>query len=224
MKDAGFNIIKEHKLLPDEVIAELEPLPKKDRNIKIGKLRYKYKTLKEMDNWFTKYRIMFAEANNLHDEDILSVKKDAIFVKKYCYVLEFDELIKFVEKNIYSAYLYIDEKKLEFYYNKTDIHVKGISNEVLSRHEGYLLVFVKEFIRRLSQDDSIARRYLIEFINSYKKRQLSIGYYRQFDQMSLYKIIVGGKLVDAENVEDISICDISYNYMNIIVPLLDMVM
>ena len=92
MRDGGLSIIEEDKLLPPNLIEKFSKMEKGiKRNAAIGKLRYKkeYADIPAKQNAaFTKYRLLFGEFNELEDEDVLSIKKDAIFSKKYCYHLK----------------------------------------------------------------------------------------------------------------------------------------
>ena len=102
MKRAGLNLIKEFKLLPENLILELEDMPKKDADIKIGKLQIKDKEFsKNLEKAFTDVMNHFLEVNNIDKEfDVLSIKKDACFViNKKITQSTCGEYIKFIPKN-----------------------------------------------------------------------------------------------------------------------------
>lgn len=227
MKSAGFNIIKSKKLLPDEVIAELETLPKHERHEKIGKLHYKYKGLGSgLKEGFREFRVLFYENNDLQDDDILSIKKDAIFTKKYCYNLKYKN-VTFEEKNVYQAYVYLEKLRIELYWNSLtgDIDVKGINDEVVELHDEYMLKFISTYIRLLSSYDiDGARKYIMKYINDYKQRKLPAGYYREFNPDSQFKAIIAGKVVPMDRFNRVDMCDISFNYLNVLIPLLNLIL
>lgn len=227
MKSAGFNIIKSKKLLPDEVIAELETMPKYERNKKIGLLHYKHKGLSAgLKEGFREFRELFYENNNLEDDDILSIKKDAIFTKKYCYQLQYKN-VTFEEKNVYQAYVYLEKTRIELYWNSLtgDIDVKGIDDEKVELHNDYMLKFISTYIRLLgSYDIEGARKYIMKYINDYKQRKLPMDYYREFNPDSQFKAIIAGKIIPMDRFNRVDMCDISYNYLNVLVPLLNLIL
>lgn len=221
MKSAGFNIIKYYKLLSDSKINELEKLHKKKRQIVIGLMLQKDKELSEkLNKGFQNARKMFFEANNLKEEDILSIKKDAIFTLKYCEITGFGN-IEFAVKNYYSSYFYLN--KMEFYYNpKTGIDVKGFQKNAYL-HKDYMLDFIGYFAKLLeTADRPIVIKFLKDFIGYYKRKELDIGYYRELNSDSMYKstIRVFDDTLYFNYIGDYDKIDISYNYINYIVPLL----
>lgn len=221
MKSAGFNIIKYFKLLSDKKIQEIENLPKNKRKVVIGLIIRKDKEFsKALTEGFMKARQMFFEANDLQEEDILSIKKDAIFTLKYCHHTVFDN-IEFAIKNYYSSYFYIN--KMEFYYNpKTGIDVKGFT-KLKHLHEDYMLDFIGYYAKLLEtgKRENVIK-FLKEFIGYYKRKELDIGYYREMNVHSMYKtnITVFSDTVYVEELLDYDIIDISYNYKHYIVPLM----
>lgn len=106
MRDAGFSLVKQYRLLPDETIRELTKLGKgEERHIAIGKLQGADKEFsKALSDKFTEIRKIFIAQNELNDDDIVSVKKDAIFTIGKCSKLRFGSLI-FTPKNTYTSYL-----------------------------------------------------------------------------------------------------------------------
>ncbi|MFN4245856.1 MAG: hypothetical protein ACK4F9_06920 [Brevinematia bacterium] len=221
MESAGFNIIKNFNLLPLEEIYKLEKMDKKSRHIEIGMIQKQNKELvSKMSEMFIYLRKKFIEENKLNDEDILSIKKDAIITLKRC-KNTYIEGITFREKNIYSSYYYIN--KYEFYYNKTQLHVKGINDEKLKLHENYMLEFIKTYAK-MNEISPKKRtvKFVVDFSKFYKNKQLEIGFYRELNNQSLYRlkdVYFDGEFIGVENIKDKNYVDISYNYLNYIVPL-----
>ena len=92
----------------------------------------------------------FISANNLRDEEIISIKNDAIFTTRKCEYTTFDNIFTFNLKNTYA--LFIKLKELEIYYNyfinKDNIidiiDVKGISDDKLILHKNGMLDIISE--------------------------------------------------------------------------------
>jgi len=221
IKSAGFNIMKRYKLLEDYKISYLERLNKKQRQIQIGLYIKNDKELgKTLNEKFVEVRRWFFEQNNIQDDDVLSIKKDAIITLKRCLNTQLDNL-EFIEKNIYTSYYYLNN--MEFYYNRDNIHVKGISDELLELHKEYMLDFLHDFFK---MNEISKRKKVVELLNDfafyYKDRKLEMGYYRELNKQSLFRLRdnLFNNTLGIKDVGDISKIDIGYNYFNYVVPLI----
>lgn len=225
MKRAGLSIIKEKKLLDDETIMQLEKMDKHLADERVGKMQISNKELRDsLKAGFVEYRLKFGEANELEDKDIISVKKDAIFVKRYCEVTEFDTHVKFVEKNHYEAFMKL--QNMEFYYDPEKLDVKGLHKDNEALHKDYMIGMIHGFIRHLSMSDiARARDYLVRFMDDYKKLRLPVGYYREFNSDSGYLMGVGDSVIRVGDVGEDCKRELrgEYNYLNVLVPLLNFV-
>ena len=227
MKSAGLSIIKSHKLLDERTIGLLEILPKDQRSIKIGNLQKGNKELtKQLNDGFEYYRKMFMESNGISDDQIISIKKDAIFTTKRCKYLEFDE-VRFDDKNSYTSYYYFPgASKIELYYNKNKIDVKGIHDDNVKLHKDHMVEFFKRYAYMNEQSTkSNIIKFIKEFSYLYKTRQIDKGYYREFNVNSrfrLYEQITGQDVTVGycENI-DVNDIDIVYNYFTFIVPIIE---
>lgn len=224
MKRAGLSIIKEKKLLDEETIRELEKMDKHLADEKVGKMQINNKFLRDsLKEGYVEYRLKFGEANGLQNSDIISVKKDAIFVRRYCEYTEFDSHIKFVEKNHYEAFLRL--QNMELYYNPDKLDVKGLHKDNQPLHKD-MISMLHTFIRHLSMSDiTRTRDYLVKFMDDYKHLRLPVGYYREFNSDSGYLLNMGDGVIRVDNVSDEYKRDIrvEYNYLNVLVPLLSFV-
>ena len=221
MKSAGFNIIKKFKLLDEKKIAHLESLPKDRRQITIGLYQRSNKDFaEELKSKFVEMRKMFFEANELSDDLVLSIKKDAIITTQRCYNVRFDN-VEFAEKHVYTSYYYLS--KFELYVGPDGIDLKGISDDKLKYHKDYMLDFLFRFLKLVevgSQRQIISN--LTQFANYYKSKGLDVGYYRELNADSLFKLnkTFIGDLVGVQDVDSVDNIDISFNYMKFIVPLI----
>lgn len=223
MKSAGLNLIKYYELLPDDTIMELERMEKSARNKKIGIIQRDDSVFKErLSKAFIDVRRMFFEYLMLEDDDVLSIKKDAIFLIDPTIkdTIRFGN-IAFIAKNQYTSYLYINRK--EFYIDTINkrVDLKGISD--VSSHDDYLLSFFVKFAsmnENSNRRDMIAR-YLVDFIRRYRSKELPIGYYRRLSQDNNYVVYQDsiGEYIEIDETTDIDNIDISYNYINYLVPL-----
>lgn len=222
MKEAGFSLIQEYKLLPQRIIDELKKLPKEKRKIKIGVLqREDEKLRKELKEAFSMARERFFLANELEDTDIVSIKKDAIFTTKRCQTQEIGDFIVFRPKNTYTSYIQMT-KNLEFYYSPTSLDVKGISDELLDLHKDYMLDFIRRFFEKMETESDSCNtiEFVKRFCDKYKHRELDVGYYREFNVKSEYHLLNDNTIFMEyweDKKEDL---DITYNYFNILMKLI----
>jgi hypothetical protein len=221
IKSAGFNLIKKYKLLDESKVNYLESLGKKQRQVQIGLYqRNDVELKKNLNDKFIEIRKWFFEQNNIEDDDVLSIKKDAIVTLRRCLVTEFDN-IQFIEKNVYTSYYYLNE--LEFYYNKDVIHVKGISDDLLELHGEYMLDFLHNFflMNEISKKKKVIEL-IKDFSHYYKARKLEIGYYRELSKQSLFRLneSLFKNTLGIKDIGDVQSIDIGYNYIHYIIPLI----
>ena len=222
MKDAGFSLIKEFKLLDKNTIEKLSKESKDVRKVSIGKLQRKNKELvKGLLDGFKEARRLFFEANNLDDNDIISIKKDAILTSKICRIQQFGDYINFRPKNSYTSYIYLG-KNLEFYYSSSKLDIKGLNEENYEKHKNYLINFISRYIKSVESGDTISSIKLIKkFIDQYKWKELDIGYYRTFDNRSVFKII--NEDIEYDKYYEKDDLDITYNF-HLILKLLKIIL
>ena len=115
-------------------------------------------------------------SNNLTDEEVLSIKNDAVFSIRLLEFVSFRNIV-FKLKNHYK--LFIKVYKLEFYYNDYKLDVKGIQDDVLDIHKDYMVAFFKElFDLYLKQGCKNTIDILQRFYEAYNNRVLDPGFYR----------------------------------------------
>lgn len=216
MKSANTSLAREFHLLPEEKIAEIEAMGKQSRVVTIGKLKQKDKTYQEKEKAaFMEARRLFFTQNELSDSDIVSVKKDAIFVSRYVEKTKVGRYIEFRPKNEYTSFVYM--KPLEIYFNKNGLDIKGISDDIYERyHKDCFGMFLYEAIHLLeSATKADALKYIRKFFDDYKWRRLDTEYYREFNNLSQYRYLDGTVAMD-EYEEDLFKVDISCNFKLII--------
>lgn len=207
IQDAGFNLIKQYKLLPESKIKELELMAKgSDRHIAVGIIQRDDKVFaKALSDKFAEIRTIFVSANNLTDNDILSVKKDAIYTIGPCDRLKFG-MINFVPKNRYTSYLrFPDIQNLEIYYSSDTMDVKGIGDSAINRHRLYMMEFIRTVISLVESKSPRVKRYIINFVKDYKDGDLDETFYLEFNNVS-------------RNI------DVLFNFQKVIVPIISIIL
>lgn len=223
MSSGGFNILRSKKVFNEDEEELLLKMDKLDRNVYIGKKLRKQKGLSELlINGFKECMIEFCKLNNIEDSMILSIKKDALFVINHkCTNLKLNEYITFKEANKYTTYMYVNE--IEFYYNTHKLDVKGLSDEVINNNEFYNVI--KKIMQLLDKNnDMYLFKYLKKLQRDYLDLELDKGYYKEFNINNTYRLnLLNNKFYYDEIDEDmIYHIDIRYNYMNYILPIIQM--
>lgn len=184
MSDAGMSLIKEFKLLPAKKIEELSRLEKEKRHIAVGCLQrddgiFSSSLLQK----FVEIRKVFLQTNELEDDEIISVKKDAFFVTRKCHRVNFGK-VKFSVKNQYSSYLrFTKNKNIEVYYHN-DVDIKGLGQLAINRHRIYWIYFLRQYIAKMENKDPSIKHFMKRFISDYKSGKLDEEYYIEFNNLS----------------------------------------
>lgn len=225
IKSAGFNMLISARALTNTQIEYLSSLPKKERNIKIGLLQKDNPELKSiLKNQFYKYRSEFIESNNIKDNNIITVKKDAFFLVNAKVTNTIFDNIEFRIKNSYSSYYRLDNF-IEIFYNQRDdkIDIKGFTH--VKEHEKYMIKFIKKIIKLNEISKESACRYLYKFANDYRKLKLPIGFYREFNEISQFRLKYkfAANSIFINNFEDKEEIDITYNYIHVILPFIKLI-
>ena len=181
MKNAGFSIINEFHLLSQDIIRDLSKMEKMKQTIEIGKLQRDDKEFsKRLLEKFAYCRKIFLMENDIQDDEIISVKKDAFFITK-----KFG-MIQFRIKNEYSSYLrFVENHNIELYYNDETLDIKGIGESGIYKHKLYMIAFINDMMGKLETHDSGVKRYLKSFIRRYKSNLLDEAYYLEFNNKSM---------------------------------------
>lgn len=216
---ANINILKYKGKINDKEYNYALSLDKKSREIYIGLKQKNPSVSTALQNGFAEFREKFVVANNFTEADIVSIKKDAIFVlNKKAKVTCFDNVV-FMEKNIYNSYMNLN--RLEIYYGSdpvtdTDkIDIKGISDELLPLHENYMICFLCTVLDYI-QSNSIKEVYemILQFEKMYRNKELAVEFYREFNADSMYRISVNDTqyLLDTITPQEFYYLNISTNY------------
>ena len=207
IRDAGFSIIKQYHLLPEQTIRKLAGMEKGlPRHKAIGIMERDDKQLAQnLSQKFGEVRKLFIDYNKINpDNDIISVKKDAIFMIGTVKKTTFGQ-IEFRPKNTYTSYLrFPNITNLELYYKDNWIDVKGIGDNTVGRHRLYMFDFLRTVIKQLEEKNPSVKRYMMNFIMQYKAHELEDLYYLEFNSLS----------------KDFNPL---YNYQNILIPLVELI-
>jgi hypothetical protein len=231
MQSAGLSLTKEYQLLDEKTIESIDKTEsKKEKVVKLGLIQRSNKDFaKALSEAFKDARRRFFQANNLNEDNILSIKKDAFFtIDTECEVTQFGKL-NFRPKHKYSSYVKLN--RIEFYLDTLErvVDIKGlgqgeIHEKLIQRHQDGMLDFILTFARarEVHTDPEVQSKWLSTFVKRYREKSLDLVYYRELSQSMDYKVNSEEGILSMEEcppsfIEDL---DISYNYYNFIVPLI----
>lgn len=217
VKKSNISVLYSVGAISKELYNKLYDLPKLNRNIYIGKLQRDDKYIhKILAKGLIDYKDKFYKVNNIHESDIVSIHNDAIFLlNRTPSVTKFDN-VEFIIKGRYTSFFKLFS--LEIYYNLDAVtgyeyvSIKGINDKILVKHNDYFLELLNTVFYTLQLEGlEDAINVLKKFSISYNDRTLDIGYYREFNANSLFKLN-NKYYTDFCSNDYISIIDISYNY------------
>lgn len=224
IRSANTSIMEYYGLIPQHQIDTINKYPKDKREVAAGLMMLKDKKLsKALEKGFTDIMLMFLERNNLDiDFDILCINKDAAFVINKTPKETVFGPVEFRPKGKYHTFFKVGS--FDFFINDDSVDVKGLQKQAHLHKDGilHLIKDLSETCNACAGNRDEIFKYLSDLAESYKKKELDFEYYREFNSISKFKVIIEGHEYLFENIseEDIEELDISYNYINIILPLI----
>lgn len=201
---ANINILLYKGVIDINEYNRIYNLSRIDRQKEIGLMILKDRNIEKIiHSGIIEMREKFLLSNNISDDDILSCKNDAIFVIDKVPLYTRFENVEFKLKNTYTSFY--KTNNYEFYYlndsvNGDKLDVKGINDEKLLLHEEYIIDFCKALFNTVDYNINDAVLMIRNFYNQFINNQLDIGYYRNFDPDSLFKITIMRNVYDVESI------------------------
>lgn len=219
IKSAGLSVIKFHKLLTPEEISKLESMSKKMRTVREGLYQKENPVLAEkIVKTLEDVRQGFALLNDISADDVLSIKKDAIFlINKNVSHDSIKDVFKFRKKEEYTSYLQLN--KHEFYINsKGELDTKGLSKDVIEKQEKF---FLKDICYFMKMSEKVNSQQLFNILKNYRSKyinkELPVETYRELNT-GLFRLN-GDILTDVVDESVLDEMDITQNFMNYLLPL-----
>ena len=198
ISNANINILLYKNLISLDDYKIYSNLDRFKRQYTIGMLQRKDKTIaKELNDGFKEIMDLFIKSNNIKEYEILSIKKDAIYlINKIPNITSFSN-IEFITKNTYTSFYKIS--KLEFYYfsskinNLEQIDIKGINDEKIKLHENDFLEFLLILFETAENNINDSVDLITTYYNRYINHELDIGHYREFNSRSQFRLITDSR-------------------------------
>ena len=225
---ANINVLYSKGVIDKKTYDYLYNAERMVRQVYVGKLQRDKAIVDILKAGIIEAKKMLFEANDIKDYEVLSIKNDAVFIINRNLINTQFGLINFVNKNQYTSFYKIKNLEMYYYYNNISkeeyLHIKGISDDILYLHDKYMIQLLKDIFYAVQIEGiEIAIRMLKDFYNKYVTRNLDVGYYRMFDNESMYhfnfKSVVNAGFAAADIGEfDKNVIDISFN-LSILVEL-----
>lgn len=191
---ANINILYKYNVLTKEQYQFYLNSDRMTRQCGIGMMQRDNREVADvLKKGLSEARKEFYTSNTIKEEDVLSVKNDAVFlINKIPNHVVFDNII-FNLSATYTSFFKINGLELYYLYDTVNdieiLDVKGIGNEALGLHENHFLEFLKVVFMTLQVsgvDDAI--EIVSCFYNQYVNREVDVQYYRTFNSESCYII------------------------------------
>ena len=218
IKKANISILLNLGLISPELYREFYDMPDKaTREIKIGlMLRDNPEMNKALSNGFKEYRRQLFEANDILPEEVIAIKKDAIFVTRPLKYTKFG-YVHFINKGEYSMFYRLNN--LEIWYGENDINgsyiqIKGIKNSLLNTYECAFINLLMMVFKPMSRGYAdVALSELKKVTDMYLSGKMPVSVYREMNSGFMYKIKNSKYRSYHMNQEDVQFIDNSYNLM-----------
>lgn len=193
---ANISILRDANVLTEETYQYLLTAPRMERQVYIGKLQGSNTEVTNiLKNGILNAKKIFMESNGIQDSEILYIRNDAIAIigNRYIDNLAISNRVAFRESARYSSFYKFNTIDLLYYYNPVTntevLDVKGLGKAGTEVHKPYMLDFLCElFYRAQIEGIKQAIPILQSFYNRYINRDLEIGYYRELNPQSYFKL------------------------------------
>lgn len=228
IRSANTSSLRMAHRLKSATLDELEQLPRHDREVRVGMMISKDKSIgKVIKREISRAKRSLFIANGIQDDEVLSIKNDAVFIiGRRLTETEFGCMV-FKEKNVYSGYLYAE--KMELYYNRKTrtVDIKGIKDEIVQDpdHQQGMVIFLATVMEHLVMDRMDAlRRYLIQFTDDYKSKRLPVMYYKEMNGENIYRTTmeISGTYFQMQTAteSDKPMINGTYNFKRFVLPMI----
>lgn len=214
---ANINILFKYGFLSEQQYQYFLQCPNMERKVTIGKMeRANPKLIKIKEQGIEESRKLFFEYNDICDNDVLSIRNDAIFlINKTASITKFDN-IEFKNKNTFTSFYKLDRKNVEAYYmydsftQQENLTIKGIKPEKLKYHENFFIDFLLAVFQSAELEGVDKTIELISSFNQlYVTLELENEYYRNFDETSMYLLSLSNKSYNLPYIERKNLNDIN---------------
>lgn len=228
LKAANISSLRSGNFISQEDYEYLSNLPKIQREVEIGlRIKRDKSVYDNIQKGIKGAKKLLIESNNISDDNIVRIANDAVYVNSVIdlpYTI-FGNYLKFVKKSEANVFVNLGSPILFLGFREDgniNVDFKNINQDILYLHEDYMIntiVTTVVLIERSSIYEAI--NYITNICNQYVSLQLPLGFYREFNNQSSYRIkniAVPFGSTDAQfgiqtlSENDKQYIDINYNY------------
>lgn len=187
MQSASLSVSRRFHLLDDDLLDQLERMPKDKRTKKVGLIQREDKVFSEkMINGVLQTRKEFIEMNHITESDIVTLHSDALmFIQKHA-IKDNINGVPFIHKNSWTSY--IRYGRVEMFYENGTITYKGIPSQMLQQHTLGMNQYLLTIFNKLEEYDDNIFAFLRRFQRQYLQDKLPEYYYIPFGNTGKFKV------------------------------------
>lgn len=192
IRKANISILRTLGHIDDRQYNYYYNLPKQAREIQIGLLlRDNPEISKALSDGFRMFRQQLFEYNEIQPNEVVAIKKDAIFVTRQLMYTKMSNWVEFVPKGQYSMFLRLGNLECWFTLNQEGpgMDIKGIKDSLLETYDSFFPVILASCLTYVVTNDiKGALQCCKDFIDKYIHLELPISAYREFNRDYCYRI------------------------------------
>jgi hypothetical protein len=206
-----------------DLVERLQGLPKYERVIQEGLAKQRDPDIdRAMTHGLQLNLLDFCRANNIDQSRLIAVRRDSLtFYGPRPTTTEF-EFVKWKHVGDWDVYHRLDQ--IELFMSLTgDVVYKGMGAEKYELHVAFLAAALRNYMALEISSSVRCLEYLARLRSDYLNFRLPVGFYREFNADSFYRTTIGyhRQTVCCEiPPSSPEVLDITYNYINVILPLL----
>lgn len=233
IRSANISILRTKNIISEDEYINLYNMPKKQREIEIGlKIKNDSSIYESIKEGIKEARLELGKSNIINPDSIVRIANDAVYINSNIDLknTKFGNYVEFRKKSAYNIMIQLYNIIIFLAFlpdGNLDIDVKGLGEENIKLHEDYILYTIISTIVIKERSGTIAAiSYLTDICEKYIHYNLPVGYYREFNSESSYRLkyTIPGNTVNMtrmpgynlgiNNVSeyDKNSLDINYNY------------
>ena len=229
LRSANTSALRRAKILKTSTLDDIDRLPKQEREVVIGKMIRENKEIhKVIQKQILRAKFELFRSNGLIDDDVLAIKNDAVYVIGRKLKNTVFGPMEFRAKNTYACYINLE--KLEFYYDRINrsVQISGINDSILAEEDhiaGMEQFFVTVMEYLVMDRREGLTKYLLEFVDDYKRKNLPVVYYRELSKVNAYRTTFAVSAdqdyvmcLDTATDDDRPMINGVYNYKKFVLP------
>lgn len=221
---ANISVLRDANAITEDQYQYFLNCPKLEREIEIGKMRGANPELTSiLKNGIANARKIFIEKNDIYNSDILAIRNDSIAIIgfKSIKTLNITSRVSFRLDGTYTSFYHLNNLDLFYLFDSVtqveNFDIKGMNDQAILLHKDYMIDFLSEVFCQ-TQIDGVRQsiRTIQSFYDQYINLSLPVGYYREFNSGSRYRLNKEFSNVSTLYLEDAiepdkKLLDISYN-------------